>query len=440
MAQYPFFIDIPIVAILMLALELVIMRRNYRLLSPNTLFIGSVLMLYILPYFGEIYIQPHRKLRFLSYDQFQLAFTLVRQFFYTWCLFSIYFMTRLAKMQPQTLNPEPFQTRRRMWFMYASFFVLFLITLGVGVGFNPIEMFERAINPRAYTHIKTGVGPIRYIRNGFRLLATIFAVAWIFQSNKSLASILTFASLAMFTMLGGSKATVVAPFVILVVMWQMLKWSTGGPFKKFWHTMLIGFVSISLVLSAFMLLGRIGETQSISQATTHLYSYQKECYYLPLVVERFDWSPHYVKEAAMDSIIAPIPRKIWPGKPVVGLWTRYFKPAFEPNTVEYHVSTFGCLAEAHMLFGWLGPWIYGFLWALLTYKGYQIMIRTTSWFKAFIVVSLTGWIYLLARTGFTGTNFAIFMVYMAFGYIFIRGMITLPNWHDMPENRQHAQH
>ncbi|MCG3178515.1 MAG: hypothetical protein BIFFINMI_00843 [Phycisphaerae bacterium] len=425
MSDYPFFLDIPIALLVMLAMELLILGRNYRVFSPMTLFLGAFGMLYVGPYLGHMYWEPIYRLSLLKTEQFSLAFWTLRKFFYTFYAISLVLLFRQRRKIALPILPVPEQVQWRTKLIFFLFLAFMIISLGAGVGFNPLTMIDRALNPRAYTYIKEGLGPINYLRNIFRGLILIFAAIMVFSENKSKKSILFFCLVAGLTILGAGKTAVVMPLIVLLVVWQMLKWSSAGFFKKMWHLALTAAAAFAVVIFAFMLLGRVGERDTFAGATSHLYKYQKEGYYLPLVIENFRWSPRRLPEAAYDSVIVIIPRAVWPGKPMVGLYSRYFKPAFDRETVSYHVSTFGCLAEAHMLFGPLGPWLYGVIWALLVYKVYGWMIRPTTWLKAFLVVTMAAWSYLLMRTGFTGTNFGVLVVVVVGGYVCTRGLDNL---------------
>ena len=245
--------------------------------------------------------------------------------------------------------------------------------------------------------------------------------ALIFLSGKSVFSIIFFVVAAFVTFIGGTKSSFVLPLFMLVVIWQKMNWRQKSAFAMLRRTIQIGAIGALLVVIGFLFMkGSKERVSGLADAAVRVVHYHKEPYYLPLVVEDFPWTPRYTIRQICDTFIAPIPRAIWAGKPYVGLYGRHFKPVYEPKSVGYHTSTFGCLAEAHMMFGVLGPFVYGIIWALICYKLYSYMLTSTSLFKSFVVGTISFWTYLLLRTGFLEVNFSIMTMYMILGWIFLR--------------------
>lgn len=415
--------DLIVAACLICMLELVILRSNYRLLSPSTLFVGAFVLLYLFPYSGHYFVAPHPYLEELSASEFDVAFSVLRQFFYSWCAFTLFFLLRLRSRRPIPLTPVPGELKRRLVWILIMYVPILIVYLGVGVGFSPEAMLQRALHPRDFTHIKMGLGPLTHTYHAFRFLVLILACGNVVMSRYSLGAIAVLAVCVVLTVVGGSKQSFVQPLLIGVVMWQMMSWMHGGPFKKLWHMGVVSVAGTALLLFSFVVFS--DEGRSFNTAVTRLYRYQKEAYYLPLVVTEWDWSIGRFKTQMTDNLWCFVPRALVPSKPAIGLWARYFRPAFEPNTVDYHTSTFGCLAEAHMYYGVIGPYIYGFAWAALCYVLYGYMIQTTSWLRAFVVSVVSAWIYLLLRTGFLGTNLVIMVLYTAVAVIAFRRMHTV---------------
>lgn len=313
------------------------------------------------------------------------------------------------------------QIRNKTMFFFVFACLVVVITLGVGVGFSPALMIDRAIHPREYTYIRAGVGPLTHLFYGVKFILMALASALIFLSGKSVFSIIFFVIAAFVTFLGGTKSSFVLPVFMFVVVWQKMNWRLKSAFAMLRRTLQIGVIAGSLVLSGFLLFpGREFRISGLEDAVAQVVHYNKEPYYLPLVVEYFPWTPYYTYGQIRDTFLAPIPRAIWGSKPNVGLWQNYFRQAFEPTTVFYHTSTFGCLAEAHMMFGSLGPFIYGIIWALICYKFYSYMLTSTSFFKAFMIGIVSFWTYLLLRTGFLEVNFSIMVMYAILGWVFLR--------------------
>jgi len=408
-------------------LEAAILRQNYRILSPVTMFFLGNAVLYVIPYFSHFYFFPNWRLNLLDYQQFSLAFNVIRCFLYTYCLVIILLLFRIARIQPVIMTLDYSQIRRRAIFAFIVFIFIVIIRIGVGVGFSPVAMIDRALHPREYTYIRAGVGPLTHLHWGFRFVLLTLAAAMIYLSGKSIFYIIFFIICSFITFLASTKSAFVLPIFMLVTAWQKIVWRPMTAFAKLRRTAQIGLIGALLVVTGFLFIkGRTEEIAGLKEAGIQAVHYHKEAYYLPLVVKRFPWSPRYTIGQIRDTFLAPIPRAIWAGKPRVGLYANYFHPEFEPKSVEYHTSTFGCLAEAHMMFGRLGPFIYGIVWALVCYKLYVYLLSHNSLFKAFLVGTLSFWTYLLLRTGFLEVNTSIILIYIFLGWIFLRK--TTPVW------------
>ncbi|MCK5563845.1 MAG: hypothetical protein KAJ07_01245 [Planctomycetes bacterium] len=323
-------------------------------------------------------------------------------------------------MQPRVAVFDPQQIRTKGVTLFVVFCFVVIIKLGIGVGFSPAAMMDRAINPREYTEVRAGLGPLFHIHLGLKYVLITLATVMVFASGKSFFSIIFFMMCVGVTLIGGTKASFVLPVIVSVVVWQKISWQYRSVFQKFRKTILIGVLVVAVVILSFALWGASGEVTGIGDAISGIVGYLKEAYYLPLVTEAFPWSPKVLSDVIADTFISPIPRAIWKNKPSKGLWSQYFRPTFEPNTVYYHTSTFGCLSEAHMLYGRLGPFVYGILWALICYKLYVYMISHDSLFKACFVAVICQWTYLLVRTGFLGVNTSTIALYMLISWFILR--------------------
>ena len=423
MQDTPFFLDLPIVAAAMILIESMIMRRNYRLASPFTLLIGAFVFLYLFPYIGHFYVSPQFMLARLSEKDFEVAFRVLRQFFYTWCVLSIPLMFFLSRIRSKPFVPVDTQVKARFIWILAFFLVVLCIYLGVGVGFNPVTMLTRAVRPREFLHIKTGLGPLTHSYNGIRLLLITITAVLCIRSKITAKSVILGLLVFILAVLGGTKQHFIQPVIAFIMIWQMMKIVQSSQVKKLWQLTLVSgavltFLLVSFVAFASDISARWNPIQAVFQ-------YQREAYYLPLVVDRWDWSADRVTSDLTVSFVAFVPRAIWPNKPYGGLWARRFKEAFSPGSVTYHTTTMGCLTEAHMFLGQAGPFVYGVLWALLCFLVYRFMLRPSSWLRVFVVSVFGCWSYLMFRTGFTGTNLVVMVLYFVFGLIFLFNLRTL---------------
>ncbi len=421
MAEHPFFWDLVLIVVAVPVLEVAILRGNYRVLSPVTMFFFGIIVLYIIPYISHFYFSWDWRLGLLSYQQFKLAFNTLRFFLYTYCIIIIPLLYRLAKKRAVVMILDRRQIMFKAMFIFIVFCLILIVQQGVGVGFSPGAMLDRMLHPRKYTYIRAGVGPLTHLYGGMKFVLLAPAAAMIYLSGKRLRSIVFFLAAAFVTVIGGSKASFVLPLIMFSVIWQKMSWELKSIFVRIERTFQIGLIATLLVLAGFIAMpGREERVAGLKDAALRAVHYHKEAYYLPIVIEYFPWSSGYTIGQIRDTFIAPIPRAVWKGKPFVGLYARYFHPVFEPKAIYYHTSTFGCMAEAHMIFGRLGPFAYGIIWALFCYKLYLYMLSSNSLFKAFVVGMLSFYIYLLLRTGFLEVNASVILIYIFMGWTFFR--------------------
>ena len=418
--EIPFMWDIVFLTLALPLLEVIILRQNYRIMSPVTIFCAAFFLLYSMPYLVHFYITPDSHLSRLSNSEVIMALNVIRCFIYPLFFILVSLMFRVAKLQPNELNVDFAAIKHRAIFVFLFFCLTSTLTLGTGVGFSPSAMIDRAINPRAYTYIKAGLGPLTHLHSGVQFSLLVLASVMIFLSGKSIRSMLFFGLCTFGAFLGGGKSSIVLPFIILIVIWQKMTSWQKNIFSKLYRTMMIGILGMVLVILGFAFLGTPGERVGFKDAAARIPGYHREAYYLSRVLEYFPWSSEYPVKLLQDTLIAPIPRAIWKSKPGYGIWIRYFRPAFEPNTELYHTSTFGCLTEAHMFFGRFGPYIYGIVWAFFLYKLYVYILLSKNLFKVFLVSTSSFWIYLLLRTGFSGTNTSIMVIYLFIGWFLLR--------------------
>jgi hypothetical protein len=253
-------------------------------------FFGN-LTLYIIPYLGHFYISPDWRLNLLDYHQFSVAFHVLRCFLYTYCIVMIPLLYRLSKSQPVVMVLDYRQIRNKTMFFFVFVCFVVIIMLGVGVGFSPALMIDRAIHPREYTFVRAGVGPLTHLYFGVRFVLMALASALIFLSGKSMFSIFFFVLSAFVTFTGGTKASFILPLFMLVVVWQKMNWRQKSAFSMLRGTILFGTAGVLLVLTGFLFMkGHREKVSGLVDAAVQAVHYHKEPYYLPLVIEHFPWT------------------------------------------------------------------------------------------------------------------------------------------------------
>jgi len=409
--------DLVVVAVSMLFAEALILGGRQRILSPATLFVGSFLVTYLIPLFLIDQVDRSRVER-LSDAQIATALGAMRTFFYTWCSLTLIGMARLARTP---VAPFPAIAARRL--TQRSEIVVFLFAaatiahLGAGLEFSPTAILDRIINPRAYTYLASGLGPLTHLRSALHYSSLTLALLVVFTASSSFRAKATLWASVVLGALGGGKSSLLGPFIAYVVVRERLRPMRKSFLRRQLAAVGLGTGSMLLLIVGFSLLSKPGETLDPWAAISRIPEYQQEAYYLPLVIERYEWSPSYFREAVTDIVVIPIPRFIWPAKPPTGFYNRIWRDDFEPTAVSYHTSTFGCLSEAHMLLGEAGPWFYGLAFAWLTYAMYALSLRGRSLFGLLLLVLFSNWLYFLVRGGFTGTTFVVLLLYAVGGYV-----------------------
>ena len=145
--------------------------------------------------------------------------------------------------------------------------------------------------------------------------------------------------------------------------------------------------------------------KTIEDIVFDIIGYSQEAYYSARVINDFGWDIEYVGAVFEDIALSGIPRAVFPKKGFYGLYNEYWRPFYQPNTVQYHTSTYGFIAEAHMLFSFLGPFLYAFFFSWLFKAMYIGFYRCSKLSSLFFLTYLFNFIYFLIRTGlFMGAN------------------------------------
>lgn len=417
--QFPF-ICLIVITLSIPILEILILSRNFRVMSPVTMFCGAFTTLYVFPYFIHFYVTPDRHLATLSSELFGVAFSKLLLFQATFVASIVFYLFRLRGMTPEPLICDRIQLKRHTRRLLFFFVISIILMLGAGVGFSPLQMIKRAFDPRSFTYIRASTGPLVLIHACLAFSLLTVAVVRVADSPRLIRRWLFLGLCAFLSILGGTKSSFAIPLIVVFVVFGKTRWVRQSKLRKTSRAILLSMMLGFSVVAGFMFIGTPGTTLSVQQSVARIPAYHREAYYLPLVIDTFEWKAEYPKYIFIDSIIAGVPRAFWRDKPYVGLWARYFRPAFEPEAVEYHVSTFGCLAEAHMLVGNFGPILYGWFWAFLLFHAYRILITGRSLYQMLMACIFSVWIYFLLRTGFFGTNFPILIIYMTLGWLLVR--------------------
>jgi hypothetical protein len=305
--------------------------------------------------------------------------------------------------------------------LFLLFCVIYLIYLGSGVGFSSGRMLDRAIHPRAYTYIKEGFGPILTFKEGLNRTLLFAVMIGTIQRPRALLYKALLGALLMLTIFGGSKASMLFPLLFYIMIRQKVRYRPGRAL-----TVKLGYGIAAIVSAVALLFGAFWfYRQTLDTSTTlgdtaeSMQEYVQEAYMSARIIADYEQDPEYVRNAILDTLAAPIPRALWPSKPYVGFYRRYWQPRYHPGTPTYQTTTCGCLAEAHMIFGGAGPVVYGLLFAALVTIMQALSIRARTPFLFLLPVYLNFMLFYLVRVGFTATGASAIFLYFCIAFVLL---------------------
>ena len=410
------FIDILILSIDFINFELSWKKTPY-LFSAYTMFIFAFNFIFLLPYYmtklpiiGE-FVRVGR----LSFDELNDFFWFVRLFFYSWLFLAIYFIYR-SKFTREFVQVDVTNANAATLRILFLFVILVnIIFLGVGTDFSISEMVRRAFFPREYTDIKMGVGPLLFLKHTICGILLVCA-AYNAIKKRSFRSYLILIVALLLNFVGGTKTSFVINFFVLFMVYQKIKLNKikREPFKNMFKLMLLAPMLLAITISSFYLMSdRNNQIDQIKR----IGRYQAESYYTALVLHDYNWKAEYLISGIKDTIAAYIPRAIYPDKPTVGFYRNYWKERYEPNAPPHHTSTFGVLAEAFMMFGYAGSFLYGVIFAFLCRLSNGLYLKSSNIGSVFFSIYTIYWLYFLMRAGLTGFALAQPVVVFIFTYL-----------------------
>ena len=376
--------DLLIVSVFFLIFEPLFLKDKYIVFSPICIFFISFVFIYILPYY-VFYISPNLSfVSTVSKESIFHGYLMVRLFFYSFVSVITYQLYKLKYNQRIVFRPLNY-TFHYSWvfLLFGVFFLFFLFKLGLGVGFSPFAMLDRFLNPRAYTYIKSGLGPITFLYSAIILIFQVVITKSTFHKKNKLIYLALF-FVFIIIMFGGSKSTVLRVFFLWILIYQKERFFSKSIKKKL--SLLIK-ASLGLLLMLIIAFGLMSSQRSKLTNPIVIFEkiveYQEEAEHTVRIVTDFNWKFEYFTVGIFDTVFNFVPRYFWTSKPYMSYFNRYWREKYKPGSVMYHTSTYGCVAEAYMFLGMLGPFIYGILYALVLSKVYRSFLHSTH-FSMFI--------------------------------------------------------
>lgn len=408
--------DLILICLISILLEYKLLKRKYMLFSPFTIFNVSFFVVYILPLVIFKLYPENSYLSNVTLDMLIRGYNFIRVFYYSWFILSISFFLRIRHFNIISIKGFKKPPLKYLLFVWLFMFTLYFVALSAPLGFNPISTFNRMINPRAYTFIRAGFGPLNHILSALKLIMLILS-SYIFFAKKKVGSFLLVIISILINILGGSKAS----FLNFIIVFALISFKMDFSYRKIKLKKLIkyGIFGVSMLIIAFMVFYKPGEVISINEAFVGLRGYQKEAYYTIKVINDFDWKSNYLFEGIIDTITPFIPRAIWSDKPFSGFYQRYWRATYEPNTVIYHTSTFGALSESYMMFNIFGSVLYAFLFFIICKKTYLYYQKTNTFLGAFVVSYILSSMYFFVRSGLFSSTVVAFLYQVFIAYFLL---------------------
>lgn len=409
-------IDLILTSVLMLYMENKILREKYIIFSPYTFAQFSLLYIYILPFVFYNSDTIYNYISRIDNDTVTQFLLIFRIFYYLFCILSIF---SFIKISNRIRTKNKLSTRLSTQFILISSVLLIVVILFSELritGFNISIFIDKMINPRKYTFFTEGLGPLNHLLGFAKAMLLFISFVYRKQIKNALSNLLMIVAI-LINVLGGSKSSLLFAFSFAVIIFQ--KMTETSKYIKFRNLLYLALAFFIVAVISFMLMSLSDEGKTISGALESIIGYSQEAYYSSRVIRDFSWSVEYINEVLRGLVYTPIPRAIFSSKGFYGLYNSYWRPFYQQNTVQYHTSTYGFLAEAHMLFGVIGPFLYAILFNSLFERMYIAFFKIRRLYSMFFLTYVSTWIYLLMRSGlFMPTNFWIFIIVFFAGWLF----------------------
>lgn len=338
-------------------------------LSPNQIFLVSVLVIYVLP--GVLRFNTQ------EVDWYSLFLIISYQFF-----------RRLTSLK---INRIPHPTRINFKNLLFLGFLLQVSYLYITVDYSIDTLIKRIVDPRSFTYISESMGPFVMVIGAINSFIIYSAINNLILSGK--IQIETVGSLVLI-LLSASKTTFINLILIYIIFKQVYY-----RIKYKYVLFIIPFIFFMIYLS-FALYGGAGVINfDFEYFYQNFITYFKEYDATQRVIKDFQYELIYTWDLFYQTIITPIPRFFWEEKPYVSYYHTYWKQLYEPDVPIFHTTTYGCIAEAVMAFGILGPLIYGFIFSQYIRITENLRFNSRNFVDIYIAVNMMFLIFFFVRAG-----------------------------------------
>ena len=321
----------------------------------------------------------------------------VRLFYYVFFFGELYCLLQLKKKKTIYKSIE-FVLQDR-FFAYIS-----AILIGMGlfidlyrVSFNPLNYYYMMIDPRSFTYLREGLGAFTILSSFIRMFLVYVAILY-YNQKKTLKRAIYVLLCSVYCILGGSKSSLLLVVIFIILLYQ--KCSKQSVRISNYANIKIVLSFIGIVLVSFYLMSGSIELDSLFDVINFVISYSQEAYFSAMVISDFEWDIDYVILMIKSFILTPIPRAIFEDKGFYSFYNVYWHDLYQPNSPLFHTSTYGFLAEGHMIMGFFSPVLYGLFICWLLKKIYAYFYRVQGFLGVFITLYFISRIYFFTRTSF----------------------------------------
>ena len=396
-------IDLLLLGVFLILAEKKMMGDKYLLFSPYFILNLSILYIYVLPIIMVGTPNSVNYLSRLSYELVAQLLTQVRLFYYIFAIFSLYSIHKISenRLLQTSMTNEIFLTSTFMFFSWVCLIVLAVVVDFAKVGFSPGQFIQMQINPREFTYLRSGLGPLTYITNVSKMLLLFISTVYFFQ-KKTFSALFVLLISFLVNLAGGSKSSLLIIFIFVILVRQKNQMERKLGTGKF--ALVIVFFSAVAFFSFYIMCDSMN-IDSFSELVDFITSYAQEAFYSAKVIDDFSWIPNNIWIAIRSFFLTPIPRFLFPDKGYYGFYQECWRNVYQEGSVLYQSSTYGFLAEGHMLFGFFSPILLAFIINKVARKIYIDFCSSSSLTELFILSYLFTRMYFYTRSGyFDATN------------------------------------
>lgn len=418
-------IDLIILLLLLCFYELHKMKNHFLVFSPIVMVSVSLIYIYVIPIMVYDSDSVFNYVQYLDKANYLMLVNYVRTFIYCFTICSFFYIKKKSKAIKR-LNESYFTKHASVFDAKEKIKVINLLSVAIIIlifalefvmcGFSPALFIAKLLHPRDNI-VRNGVGIFNEII-GFLKLLLAFLAATAFFSKKSLQSFLLCCAALIMNILGGSKSSVLLVVIITFLIYKRIVFDKKGFSKKspIIKYLSVGLLFIVAVLVSFALMRSTadgGKLTSLNDILSFIVDYDQEAYFTGRVIVDFEPKFEHFSFLVESFVCTPIPRFLWHNKGYYSFFNGYWRQMYQPDTTMDHTSTYGLLAEGHMLFGIMTPFLYVIITLFIVDFVYNLYYSNSA-SKSFLGIFMISSIYFSIRAGlFEPSTLWNFIIYFA---------------------------